>query len=228
MTDKAPKVDFFANGLCFHCHMAERELQEYLQFHEETETSWAKKDEQLQSNLDEILKKYPEEHHDDIIDSHFWELHQNQYKFPNIHRESLVISIYNFVESELNRLCTIIAESIDIKVKLKDLYGKGINRTLLYLSKVAEFDMSKMGGEFPYIKKVNLLRNTIVHNGGILPDKADHDLNKFVSQNKHLSGKPGHSVFLSPGFIGELIGKLIDFLKKLDKEIQVFMKKANA
>ncbi|GMR17671.1 MAG: hypothetical protein BMS9Abin33_0064 [Gammaproteobacteria bacterium] len=219
------KVDFFANGLCFHCNMAQRELQEYLQFHSETESAWGEKNNDLQSNLNEILNKYPEEHHQDIVESYSWELHQNQYKFPNMHRESLIITIYNFLESELNQLCGIIAESIDRKIRLKDLHGKGINRALLYLSKVAEFEMSKMGSELPYIKNVNLLRNQIVHSGGVLPDNADHELNIFVMQNLNLSGQPGHSVTLDSEFIGEFIERLIAFFNRLDEEIQLFMKR---
>ena len=223
MTTETPKVDFFENGLCFHCHMAQNELQEYLLFHSETVLAWGEKNNKLQNNLNKILKKYPEEHHQDIIGSHLWELDQTQDKFPNTHRESLIITIYNFLESELNQLCGIIAESIDSKIRLKDLHGKGINRALLYLSKVAEFEMSKMGGELSYIKKVSLLRNQIVHNGGVLPEKADHELNIFVTQNINLSGQPEDSVSLSSEFIGELIEKLICFFSKLDEEIKVFM-----
>lgn len=224
MTVETPKVDFFANGLLFHCDMAERELQEYLQFHSETESAWSEKNNELQSNINGILKKYPEEHHQDIVESRAWELHQNQYKFPKMHRESLIITIYNFLESELNQLCEIIAESIDSKIRLKNLHGKGINRALLYLSKVAEFEMSKMGSEISYIKKVNLLRNQIVHSGGVLPEDTDHKLNIFVTQNLNLSGQPGQSVSLSSEFIGEFIEGLIVFFSKLDEEIKVFMK----
>lgn len=228
MIDKKSKVDFFANGLCVHCHVVETELLEYLQFHEESELWWKNRDEQLQEKIDNIIENYPKEHRDEIIESHSWELHQNQDKFPNIHRESLVITIYNFVESELNLLCEIISESINIKVKLKDLYGKGIERALSYLLKVAEFDMQNMGGELSYIRKVNKLRNTIVHRGGILPENNDHVLNQFVLQNHNLSGQPGENVSLNSEFIGELIDKLLIFFNKLDSEVQEFIKRVDA
>ena len=41
-------TDFFENGLCFYCHLAKRDLHEYLEFHSETEQSWAAKDKKLQ------------------------------------------------------------------------------------------------------------------------------------------------------------------------------------
>lgn len=228
MTEKQLKNDFFANGLCFHCRMAKTELHEFKQFHSETEALWIKKDKELQKKINGILKEYSEEHHQDIIEGHSWNLHQNQYKYPNIHRESIIIAIYIFLEAQLNQLCDIISESINIKIKRKDLDGKGIEKAFLYLSKVADFDLSKMGREMPYIKNVNALRNHIVHSGGSLPETADHKLNKFVSQNSNLSGSPGGCVSLNSDFIKEFIELLIDFFEKLDEEVQAFISRAIA
>lgn len=228
MTEKPLKVDFFANGLCVHCHMAQNELHEFNQFHSETEASWIEKDDELQNKLDGILKKYPEEHHQAIIEGYSYNLHQNQYKYPNIHRESLIITIYNFLEDQLNQLCAIISESIISKIKLKDLHGRGIERAFLYLSKVANFDLSRMGREMPYIKNVNVLRNQIVHSGSHLPEKAEHKLNKFVSQNSNLSGSPGGPVSLSSEFISEFIEILVDLFDRLDEEVQAFIGRVNA
>ena len=67
-----------------------------------------------------------------------------------------------------------------------------------------------------------------MHNGGVLPEKADHVLNVFVTQNPNLSGQPGRSVSLSSEFIGEFIEELVGFFGKLDEEIKVFMGKTNA
>ena len=209
---------FFTNGLYLHCHLAQDEFREFSNFHSETESTWKIKNDDLQKELDEILEKYPEEHHQDIIGSHAWDLHLNQYKYPRFHRESILITLYNFLESQLNQLCKIISESIESDIKLKDLYGQGIERAFLFLS--------KMGGEVPYIKSVNLLRNQIVHNGGVLPENPDHKLNRYISQQSSLSGNPGNIVAICSEFIDELIEKLINFFEKLDREVQVFVKKA--
>ncbi len=220
------QIDFFQNGLCYHCHIAQSELHEFNQFHDETESMWLKKDNKIQDSLSKILNKYTEEHHQEIIENHSWELHLNQSKYPNIHRESLIITIYNFLESRLNQLCLIISESVNSKINLNDLQGKGIERAFLYLSKIADFDLSKMGCEMPYIKNVNVLRNQIVHNGGLLPKDVEHKLNKFVLKNSTLSGKPGNNVSLSYEFISEFIKLLIEFFDKLDKEIQKFINRS--
>lgn len=224
---KASKIDFFENGLCAHCHMAKGELIEFNQFHNETEAYWAKRDHELQNEISDHLEEHPEERHDDIIESHSWELHKSQYKYPSIHRESLVITIYNFLEDQLTELCEIISEGIASKIKLKDLSDKGVERALKYLTKVGGLDLSKVGRELPYIKSVNQLRNQIVHNGGYLPDDPSHKLNEFVSRTSTLSGNPGGHISLSPDFIGEFIGILTEFFEKLDHEVQSFIQSSN-
>jgi len=221
-------VKFFINGLCLHCHLAQDELKNFEHFHSETESAWKRKDDNLQSELDKTFERYPKEHHQDILESHSWELHLNQYKYPSMHRESILITLYNFLENQLNQLCKTISESIDGDIKLKDLYGQGISRALLYLSKVAQFDLSKMGRELPNIKSVNLLRNQIVHNGGTLPEKSTHKLNEFISQQANLAGNPGDAIKIRAEFINEFIDTLIHFFKKLDIEVQRFMSDAIA
>lgn len=222
------KVDFFENGLCLSCHLAKDELADLLLFHTLSENAWEKKDAALQRELEEILAKYPEADHDAIIDSHGWELHLNQMKFPGIHRESILITIYNYFESELNDICRIISDSIDSPLKLRDLHGKGIERAQLYLSKVAGFDFSYFSPELPYLKKVNLLRNQVVHNGGRLPEGANQELNVFVQSNNNLTGSPGDMVGLRSEFVEEFIKNLEGFFGKLEVEVKLFMNRVDA
>jgi hypothetical protein len=127
-------VDFFENGLCFYCHLAKNELLLYSDFHSKTESLWKQKDELLQEELKSILDKYPEAKHQDIVESHAWDLHLNQYKYPDIHRTALVIAIYVFIEDQLNGLCETLGESLDSQLRLADLTGQGIERALLSVS----------------------------------------------------------------------------------------------
>jgi hypothetical protein len=221
-------IDFFGNGLCSHCHSAQNELIEFNNFHVETEFTWSQKDSDLQNEISRILTNHPESDHSEIVENYSWDLHQNQYKFPNIHRESLVITIYNFLENQLNELCHILECCSESKVKLKDLSGLGIEKTLSYLTKVGGFSLSGMGRELPYIKGVNTLRNQIVHNGGNLPESDGHKLNKFILRTDTLSGNPGGQVLISPHFISEYIFILRDFFEKLDEEVQKFIQVSNA
>lgn len=216
-------IDFFENGLCIHCHLAKSELREYIDFHFEAEASWEKNDEILQNKLNGILKEYPKEHQQDIVESYSWDLHLNQIKYPHIHRESLILTIYSFFENQLNRLCAILSESVSTNISLKDLKGQGIERAFLYLKKVAGFDLSGMGKELPYIKNVNTIRNLIVHNGAMIPERPDHKLLRFVTENPHLYGKAGQGIIIRSEFIDQLLEMLINFFKKLEKEVQKYI-----
>jgi hypothetical protein len=215
-----PKIDFFANGLCSACQMAQNELLDFKAFHKTTEESWEKIDTELNSKVDEILKKYPEDVHDEIIEYHSWDFYLNQEKYPSIHRKSLVITIYSFLEIELNNLCGILSQSVDSNLKLKDINGKGFERAQTYLSKVANLDFSRMGGTLPFVKGVNNLRNLLVHNDGILPHNPNDAINTFVTNQKNIMGEPGSIVRFNSAFIEELIEKLIQFFSELDIEVQ--------
>lgn len=153
-------VDFFENGLCFHCRMAEIELQHYSNFHHGVEELWQRRDEDLQNEISEILRKFPKADHDDIVDSHSWELHCNQMKYPLMHRAALSVMIYSFIEAQLNRLCEIIQDSIASKVRLRDIQGQGVERAVLYLSRVADFDFSRVSG-LAYLRDVALVRHAL-------------------------------------------------------------------
>ncbi|SFH69231.1 hypothetical protein SAMN05444507_102226 [Pseudomonas syringae] len=213
-------VDFFENGLCIHCHLARNELIEFLTFNEQTEESWRARDSNLQKELGEILDRYPESNHKDIIDSYAWDLHLNQSKYPDLHRESLLITIFNFLEHQLNHLCKILYDSIESNLKLNEIYGQGVERALLFLTKIAKIDLSSFGSELPEIKGVNLVRNAIVHNGGLLPEDENSKINRFIAGSDCLSGVESGYINIQTDFIASFISILIAFFDKLDVEIQ--------
>ncbi len=141
------KIDFFVNGVIFYCKSVKYDLFVFKMFHNETEAGWENRGEELQNKIEDYLESHPEERYQEIVESFSEELHQNQITYPSIHRESLVITIYNSLEAHLNELCRIISESINNRIKLKDLNGRGIERAFLYLTKVGGFDLSRMGTE---------------------------------------------------------------------------------
>lgn len=218
-------IDFFESGLCFHCHLAKNELKEYFDFHSETEGYWEKKDDELQKKLKDILSKYPEKYHRDVVESYSWDLHLNQFRYPDIHRESLILAIYSCFENQLNRLCDILSESIENNVSLRDLKGQGIERAFLYLRKIAGLNLSDMDKELFYIRNVNKIRNIIVHNGAILPEDSHSKIFKFISDNLHLYGEAGMRIAIRSEFINEFLDKLIQFYEILGKEVGKYIQK---
>ncbi len=216
---KTEKVDFFGNGLCTVCHMAKNELLYFKSFHKLTEDNWGKIDADFESKIAKLIEEDPE-HEDEIIESYSMDFYEHQEKYPSIHRTSLVITLYNFLEKELNQLCSTFYESVGRDIVLKDINGQGIERALKYLSKVAGLDISKMGKTLPFIKNVNILRNVIVHNGGVLPTDQNHKIHQFIDSQKHIFGKSYHnSVRFDSEFIDQLIDVLIDFFGELDAEV---------
>ena len=189
-------------------------------FNKQTEGIWKSKDDNLQDELNEILEKYPEKSHEDITDSYSWDLHLNQYKYPSLHRESLIITIFNFFEHQLNSLCKILYESIGSSLKIKDINGQGVERALLFLTKVAKIDFSAFGSEMPVIKGVNLVRNVIVHNGGQLPDDSNSKVNKFVTNSEYLFGIEGRYINIGSDFIEFFIDVLLGFFERLGHEVK--------
>lgn len=216
-------VDFFSNGLIIHSHIALMELTSFSEYHNQAESSWKKKDEVIQEKLSDELSRFPEEHHDDIIDSYSWNLHVNQYKYPGIHRKSLVITLHSFVEEQLNNLCGIFSEFTQSNIKLKNLHGQGIERSHLYLTKVACIDLSSVNNEWSYIQKINYLRNILIHNGSSLPEERNHKVNVFVNENINLNGVPGKEVTIYSGLVDEYIEVLNRFFWGLDRELQKFV-----
>lgn len=222
------KVDFFGNGTCTHCKFAKHELEDFLQFHIESENIWIARDDKLQDVLSDTLSNYPKEQHEDIVDSYSWDLHLNQQKYPDIHRSSLIITVFNFFENHLNSLCEILTESVESEVRLKDLNGKGITRAFAYLTKVARLNLGTLGAERPFIVSVNSIRNIIVHNGGLLPENPNDKIYKFIEKEIGISGRPECSVTIQYDFISRFIHVLIDFFDKLDDEIQAHIRRFNA
>lgn len=213
-------VDFFKNGLCIHCYLAKNELQDFAYFNTQVESFWKAEENMLEVRLSKLLEQYPEEHHSEIIESHSWDIHQSQNKYPGVHRESLIITIFNFLEQELNSLCEIFYESIDSELRIKDINGKGVERALTFLKKVVKIDFSSFGYEMPIIKGVNQIRNIIVHNGGILPHDINAKANQFIKSTENLAGNPGHAITIAPEFIGFFINVLLNFFERLESEVQ--------
>ena len=215
-------VDFFENGLCFHCHLAESELRLYSEFHHGVEDLWKKRDADHQQEIDDLLEKFPGTDHDDIVENHTWELHCNQIRFPSINRAALCVAIYSFVEDHLDRLCEIVQDSIGSKVRLKDITGQGMERALLYLSRVGSFDLGHIPG-LARMKDIGLIRNALVHSGGWLPIDPAARVCKAVAEINGVAGKPGRQIELDAEFIYEYIASCVAFFQELNSEVKAFM-----
>ena len=61
----------------------------------------------------------------------------SKYHFPNLQRQSALVTLFSFVEYELDGLCELFQKELGSRVELSDLKGSGIDRAILYLERVA-------------------------------------------------------------------------------------------
>lgn len=205
--------------LLFHCQMTEATLEKYRQFHALTEEYWESVNSEITKEMNSCLLQYSRNDHYDIVTNYACDFKENE-DYLDIHQKSTVVGIYSFFEYRMNDLCSFFPEVIDSEIKLKDLSRQGFERSKNYLRKVVCLSLSgSISQELGYIKKVNLLRNRIVHNGSVLSKDEKNELNKFVSENRHLYGRAGDSFSMDSAFIIELIENIISFCKKLGLEV---------
>lgn len=106
-------VDFFGNGTIFQCMLAIDELNRLSAFHRQTETFWLEQEVNLEEELKEKLNSAPTEEHEKVIHDHVWYAYQTLTSCPDYHRESLLITLFNFLEHQLNGLCEKLSEGVD-------------------------------------------------------------------------------------------------------------------
>lgn len=102
----------------------------------------------------------------------------------DIYYDSLIMTLYSFVERKLFFLSNHLAQ--ELTIKLNDITGKGIFKYQKYLTKVCGIDFSEINADWTNLLGFNKLRNQIVHSEGVrsIP-KSNQELIQFL---KGISG----------------------------------------
>ena len=166
-----------------------------------------------------------EENRSDFVSDYGQDLHENKFLFPFMHRQSTFITLYNYLEHNLNEYCTFIEKGSESKIKLIDLKHTGLERALLYLKRIPSLDLNKINTELSFIKNANKLRNRIIHAGGILPAEESEKVNTFVKSHENLVGEPGKEVVFREGFVPEYINILESFFESVGAETTKYLRK---
>ncbi len=213
----------FTFDLLSQVHSAIQDLSLYLQFSSEVEALLEKKDIDLQDYIESQLKQIPEVNHGDFVENYGWDLHQYQMLFPSMHRQSMFITLYNFLEHQLNETCRGIGDELESRLRLRDLRGSGIERAFLFLKLVPEFQFEKINEALSFIKNANRLRNIVVHNGGILPSEEDEEVNRFVIAQASLYGGPGREIVFRKEFVPLFTENVRTLFREIESEMQRWM-----
>jgi hypothetical protein len=119
--------------------------------------------------------------------SQFYEIEEHTIKqVEQWHKYSLCLSSFSFLEAQLRTLCKEI-EKLDItKLKLNDLKNdEDLNRFNLFLSKVFEADTSTLETHFTKLKQQKIIRNSIAHHNGYIPNSKSPQLVTGLSIDQH-------------------------------------------
>jgi hypothetical protein len=97
-----------------------------------------------------------------------------------IYYDSLVLSIYSFIEKQMLFVCHKL--EADQIIKVKDINGKGVFKYRTYLEKVIGADFSEVQEEWEILMSFNKIRNFLVHDDGfrIFP-KTNTELKSCLS-----------------------------------------------
>ncbi len=109
------------------------------------------------------------------------------YYFPNLQRRSTLVILFSFFEHQLDELCRLFATARQLNIVHTDLKDKGIDRSRRYLRKVISLPLDDNSAIWQEIKRIQKIRNVVVHNDAKLNPKENEDAIKIVKEAKYLS-----------------------------------------
>lgn len=174
-----------------------------------------------------VLEEIPDENYARVVEIHqgldneTWDLEGIFGEhFPSLQRRSALLTICGYFEYELDELCVLYQSEKSFKLALSDLSDKGIDRATNYLEKVAGIDTHKTSKEWNQIKKIQKIRNVIVHQDGKLYDHQGNPIKAaidFVNEIDSLEGEK--EVIIKKGFLSYVVGIYKDYFKQLGDSI---------
>ncbi|MBL8205396.1 MAG: hypothetical protein JNM09_14260 [Blastocatellia bacterium] len=134
--------------------------------------------------------------------------------FPNLQRRSALITQFSFLEYQIDELCRLFANENNFSLSLKDLNGKGIDRSYCYLTKVVGLKIENDTSTWNKLKRIQGLRNEIVHNDGKLKDAK---IKSYVNTSPYLSGED--EVKIKEGYLNYVLDTFDIYFKAIDNQI---------
>jgi len=156
------------------------------------------------------------------LDGKAWDL-EGVFKeyFPNLQRRSAFLSLYGFLEHELDKLCMLYKKSYSLNIDFRDLKDLGIERSVKYLSIVAALPIDKGNYKWGRVKSIQKIRNIIVHNDGKLIDLDGNQRKveqQIVSDNEFLTGE--NDILIMKGYLVFVLEAFDCLFKYIDELIQ--------
>ena len=175
-----------------------------------------------------VVEEYSEEKCARVVDVHqgldneTWDIESifMEY-FPSLQRRSALLTVYGYFEHELDKLCLLYQSEKLFRLNLSDLNGKGVERSINYLEKVAGIDASKKSKEWNHIKRIQKIRNVIVHQDGKLNDHQGNPRKEVIDYINHMDSLSGNTeVILHKGFLDHVVSTFNDYFRLLGNAIE--------
>jgi hypothetical protein len=141
--------------------------------------------------------------------------------FPNLQRQSALITLCGFFEHELLALCSLFQKDRGHKFGLGDLKGAGIERAITYLERVVGLNIDKSSALWAEIRSIQAVRNLIVHDAGKLtyqdgmPRKSER---QYVEASPHLSGD--EEISIAEGYLRHVLDTFDQFFKNIGDAVE--------
>jgi hypothetical protein len=153
------------------------------------------------------------------LDDETWDLRSIfEGYFPSLQRRSALITLYAFFEYELDKLCRRVKAESGYKIDLSDIGDKGILRSTTYLLKVADMDGIRGSKEWQEIRKIQSIRNLIVHADGKLPPSPDgrkSKIDEYVEQSARLQRTDDGDLNITEGYLAHCLMTFHTYFEQL-------------
>jgi hypothetical protein len=155
------------------------------------------------------------------LDSQTWPLETifREY-FPSLQRRSAFLTVWSYFEHELDKLCSLYKAEKGFRLASSDLNGRGIDRSISYLEKVAGLKLRESSQEWIRIKKMQNVRNVIVHQDGRLHNRENDQVKaviEYMKETEHLSGHD--EIELKEGFLSSVVETLGSYFRLINEAI---------
>jgi hypothetical protein len=156
------------------------------------------------------------------LDESSWQLNEifEEY-FPSLQRRSALLTVWGFLEHELDALCVLYQSEKGFRLSFSDVSGKGIDRSTLYLEKVAGLEGLKASREWDDLKRLQRIRNVIAHDDGKLQDhqgKRKDGVLRDMEKVGFLSGD--REMILAEGFLSKVVDTCNAFFRRIADSVE--------
>ena len=140
--------------------------------------------------------------------------------FPSLQRRSAFLTLWSFLEHQLDELCLFYQSEKGFGLSFMDLSGKGIDRSTSYLEKVAGLKDLKASQEWDVLKTLQRIRNAITHYDGKLRDHLGKPKNGILADMKTIGFLSGDDeIVVGEGFLSKVVDSCNDYFKLIEKAI---------